>query len=206
MERAEFIGRVHDRLAAVERVEAEVPAGWGVVIADRGARFEQELTAIGGVVHRAPKAEAASVLERWAGGVFLTTREDDLPPGIEEAVVRGGGELLRWPESTIDEVAAAVDVGVTSAMWGVAETGSVLLSSAPPGGRAPSLVVPVHVVFLPEERLLGTLEEVFATIGTIEELPSNLVLITGPSKSADIGMELAVGVHGPGEVHVILTS
>jgi L-lactate dehydrogenase complex protein LldG len=205
MERAEFIGRIHNRLAAVPKIEAEVPAGWGVTIADRGARFEQELTAIGGAVHRVPRAEAASVLERWPGGVFLTTREEDLPPGIEEAVARGGGELLRWPDTTLDEVAATVDVGVTSALWGVAETGSVLASSAPPGGRAPSLVVPVHVVFLPEERVLGTVEEVFATIGTFEELPSNLVLITGPSKSADIGMELAVGVHGPGEVHVVLT-
>jgi L-lactate dehydrogenase complex protein LldG len=205
MERAEFIGRIHNRLAAVPKVEAEVPAGWGVTIADRGARFEQELTAIGGVVHRVPRAEAASVLERWPGGVFLTTREEDLPPGTEEAVARAGGELLRWPDATLDEVAATVVVGVTSALWGVAETGSVLVSSAPPGGRAPSLVVPVHVVFLPEERVLGTVEEVFATIATLEELPSNLVLITGPSKSADIGMELAVGVHGPGEVHVVLT-
>jgi L-lactate dehydrogenase complex protein LldG len=205
MERAEFIGRIHNRLAAVPKLEAEVPAGWGVTIADRGARFEQELTAIGGVVHRVARAEAASVLERWAGGVFLTTREEDLPPGIEEAVARGGGELLRWPDATLDEVAATVDVGVTSALWGVAETGSVLVSSAPPGGRAPSLVVPVHVVFLPEARVLGTVEEVFATIDTFKELPSNLVLITGPSKSADIGMELAVGVHGPGEIHVVLT-
>jgi L-lactate utilization protein LutC len=206
MERAEFIGRVRDRLATVPGVEAEAPAGWGETIADRGARFEQELTAIGGVVHRMPQAGASSVLERWPGGVFLSTREEDLPPGIEEAVARSGGELLRWPDATIDEVAASVDVGLTSALWGVAETGSVLVSSAPPGGRAPSLVVPVHVVFLSEERVLGTVEEVFATIGTLEELPSNLVLITGPSKSADIGMELVVGVHGPGEVHVVLTS
>jgi L-lactate dehydrogenase complex protein LldG len=88
----------------------------------------------------------------------------------------------------------------------VAETGSVLVSAAPPGGRAPSLVVPVHVVFLPEERVLGTVEEVFDAIDRLDDLPSNLVLITGPSKSADIGMELAVGVHGPGEVHVVLTS
>ena len=206
MERAEFIGRVRDRLVAVPRIEPEVPVGWGVSIADRGERFQQELTAIGGVVHRVPGAEAASVLERWSGATFLTTSERDLPPGIEGVIAGVGGELLRWPDPTTDEVAATVDVGLTSALWGVAETGSVLLSSAPPAGRVPSLVVPVHVVFLPEERLLGTVEEVFATIGTFDDLPSNLVLITGPSKSADIGMELAVGVHGPGEVHVVLTS
>ena len=206
MERAEFIQRVRDRLAAVPRVEADVPAGWGVDVANRGARFEEELTAIGGVVHRAPRAEAASVLERWPGRVFLTTREEGLPPGIDDAVAGGGGELLHWPDATTDQIADTVDVGLTSALWGVAETGSVLVSAAPPGGRAPSLVVPVHVVFLPEERVLGTVEEVFAAIDALDDLPSNLVLITGQSKSADIGMELAVGVHGPGEVHVVLTS
>ena len=75
----------------------------------------------------------------------------------------------------------------------------------PPGGRAPSLVVPVHVVFLPEARVLATTADLFRAIAAMERLPSNLALITGPSKSSDIGMELAVGVHGPGQVHVVLT-
>ena len=205
MERTEFIARVKGRLADVPRPRAEVPGDWAGDIADRGARFERELSAIGGVVHRAPHGTAASVLDRWAGATFLATSEEDLPLGVEAVVARGGGALLRWGAPSLDEIAATVDVGITSALWGVAETGSVLVSSAPPGGRAPSLVVPVHVVFFPEARVLATTADLWRAVAGLERLPSNLALITGPSKSSDIGMELAVGVHGPGQVHVVLT-
>jgi hypothetical protein len=207
MERDRFLARVRARLANVPEVTSEVPAGWaGVLEEDRVARFARELEAIGGSVTTEPLTWAASALDRWAGSTFVVTSEGDLPPGVKEVISRGGGELLRWGPASLPHIADAAQVGVTSALWGVAETGSVLLSSSPPGGRAPSLVVPTHVVFLPEARILGTTEEVFDAITGLEELPSNLMLITGPSSSSDIGMELTVGVHGPGEVHVVITT
>jgi L-lactate dehydrogenase complex protein LldG len=87
------------------------------------------------------------------------------------------------------------------AAYGLADTGSVVvLSSEEP--RARSLLPFVHWTYLAESRILPGLDELFAELGN--DLPSSVAIITGPSRSGDIEMTLTVGVHGPGEVHVVL--
>jgi L-lactate dehydrogenase complex protein LldG len=93
--------------------------------------------------------------------------------------------------------------GVSRAIYGLADTGSDVLAASPEEPRANSLLPDVHVTLLAEDVILAGLDELFAAIG--DELPSALAIITGPSRSADIEQKLAVGVHGPGEVHVVLT-
>ena len=68
--------------------------------------------------------------------------------------------------------------------------------------RARSLLPAVHVSLLAEDRILPGLAELFDALGG--ELPSALAIVTGPSRSADIEQKLAVGVHGPGQVHIVL--
>jgi L-lactate dehydrogenase complex protein LldG len=92
--------------------------------------------------------------------------------------------------------------GVSTALYGLADTGSVVLAASPEEPRANSLLPDVHVTLLREDRILPGLEELFAALGA--ELPSALAIVTGPSRSADIEQRLAVGVHGPREVHVVL--
>jgi L-lactate dehydrogenase complex protein LldG len=93
------------------------------------------------------------------------------------------------------------DAGVSDAAYGLADTGSVvLLASDEP--RARSLLPFVHVTRLREDRILPGLAELLARLGP--DLPSAVSIVTGPSRSADIEQRLAVGVHGPGEVHVVL--
>jgi L-lactate dehydrogenase complex protein LldG len=99
------------------------------------------------------------------------------------------------------EIAGA---GVSNAIYGLADTGSVVLAASPDEPRANSLLPDVHITLLAEDAILGGLDELFAAIE--DELPSALAIVTGPSRSADIEQKLAVGVHGPGEVHVVLTS
>jgi len=94
------------------------------------------------------------------------------------------------------------DVGVSTALFGLADTGSVVLAAAPDEPRAASLLPWTHVTRLREDRILPGLAELFEAVGA--ELPSALAIVTGPSRSADIEQKLAVGVHGPGEVHVVL--
>jgi L-lactate dehydrogenase complex protein LldG len=94
------------------------------------------------------------------------------------------------------------DAGVSVASYGLADTGSVVLAASATEPRARSLLPPVHVSLLREDRVLPGLRELFEALGG--ELPSALAIVTGPSRSADIEQQLVVGVHGPGEVHVVL--
>ena len=94
--------------------------------------------------------------------------------------------------------------GVSRALYGLADTGSVVLAASPQEPRARSLLPMAHVSLLHESRILPGLAELFEALGG--ELPSALAIVTGPSRSADIEQRLVVGVHGPGEVHVVLLS
>jgi L-lactate dehydrogenase complex protein LldG len=94
------------------------------------------------------------------------------------------------------------DAGVSEAIYGLADTGSVVLAASAEEPRARSLLPAVHVSLLREDRILPGLEELFAAVGGA--LPSALAIVTGPSRSADIEQRLTIGVHGPGEVHVVL--
>jgi L-lactate dehydrogenase complex protein LldG len=92
--------------------------------------------------------------------------------------------------------------GLSRALYGLADTGSVVLAASPEEPRANSLLPDVHVSLLAEDRILPGLDELFAAVG--DDLPSALAIVTGPSRSADIEQKLVVGVHGPGEVHIVL--
>ncbi|HEX2044561.1 MAG TPA: LUD domain-containing protein [Gaiellaceae bacterium] len=102
------------------------------------------------------------------------------------------------------EAPALAGAEVSEAAYGLADTGSVVLAASPGEPRARSLLPDVHVSLLREDRILPGLPELFATLGA--DLPSALAIVTGPSRSADIEQTLTVGVHGPGEVHVVLLS
>ncbi|HEU0303906.1 MAG TPA: LUD domain-containing protein [Gaiellaceae bacterium] len=94
--------------------------------------------------------------------------------------------------------------GVSRAVYALADTGSVVLGASPDEPRAASLLPHVHVTLVAEDVVLPGLEELFAAVG--DDLPSALAIVTGPSRSADIEQLLTVGVHGPGEVHVVLVA
>ena len=100
------------------------------------------------------------------------------------------------------EAPELADAGVSVASWGLADTGSVVLAASPEEPRQRHLLPPVHVSLLDEDRIVPGLAELFEAVGAA--LPSALVIVTGPSRSADIEQRLIVGVHGPAEVHVVL--
>ncbi len=92
--------------------------------------------------------------------------------------------------------------GVSRAVYGLADTGSVVIAASPEEPRSRSLLPDVHVSLLREADVLPDLASLFERLEG--ELPSALAIVTGPSRSGDIEQKLAVGVHGPGEVHVVL--
>lgn len=67
-----------------------------------------------------------------------------------------------------------------------------------------SLLPPVHLAIVPRDRILTGLDELFTRLPQPCELTSSMVLITGPSRTADIEQILVRGVHGPGEIHVVV--
>ena len=99
---------------------------------------------------------------------------------------------------------ATADIGITSADYALAETGSLVMLSSTAEARLISLLPPVHVAIVPRSRLLANLDELLATIPKPAEQTSSMVLITGPSRTADIEQILIRGVHGPGEIYVVI--
>ena len=97
------------------------------------------------------------------------------------------------------------DMGVTGAQWAIAETGTLALESDVERHRLASLVPPVHVTIIEAERIRQTLGEVLLAIDEKgRNLSRTITFITGPSRTSDIELTLAIGVHGPAELHVIV--
>jgi L-lactate dehydrogenase complex protein LldG len=92
--------------------------------------------------------------------------------------------------------------GASTAFYALADTGSVVLAASPDEPRARSLLPFTHWTVVDRDRILPGLYELFSRLST--DLPSALAIVTGPSRSADIEQRLAVGVHGPGDVHVLI--
>jgi L-lactate utilization protein LutC len=96
------------------------------------------------------------------------------------------------------------DIGVSTAQAAIAETGTLVLESESERHRLVSLVPPVHIAILDAADICQTLGEALAAVGRGSELSPTITLITGPSRTADIELTLAIGVHGPQELYVIV--
>lgn len=97
-----------------------------------------------------------------------------------------------------------LDVGITYAQAGIAETGTLVLDSSVERNRLVSLVPPVHIAILDAARIYATLGETLAMLQSNDELSPAITFITGPSRTGDIELTLTVGVHGPQELYVIV--
>ena len=109
------------------------------------------------------------------------------------------------PEARRQQILAA-ELGITSATWAIAETGTLVMASEPGRERVASLLPPTHVAVVERAQILPDLFDVFDALGAQpdDDLPSNAALITGPSKTGDLELKLTTGVHGPREWHVVL--
>ena len=103
--------------------------------------------------------------------------------------------------------AIVADIGITGVDYAIAETGSCVLLPRKGVSRVISLLPPVHIAVVRSGQVLPSLDELF-TLRRQEfltgDIGSYLNLISGPSRSADIEYQIVTGVHGPGEVHMIL--
>ncbi|MBI3680235.1 MAG: LUD domain-containing protein [Acidobacteria bacterium] len=165
--------------------------------------FQTRLEALGGKVHRAVTLiEARDQVARLIGDSAAVASNAGLlrRAGITALPGVGSGFL---EEPALREACTTASFGVTSADYGLAEMGS-LVTFASSEARLISLLPPAHIAVLAKATLLTGLDELYERHPLPAEGSSSMVLITGPSRSADIEMILVRGVHGPGVVHVIV--
>jgi L-lactate dehydrogenase complex protein LldG len=180
-------------------------------IQDPPARFLEELEALEGRGERTGSMEEARdyvlSLAREKGAKLLVRWDDEELEalGVDDPLKEEGVEVaVWWGLDDFREVAGGADIGLTTAEWAVAETGSLILTGGPGRGRTVALLPPTHVAVVPVERLLSTVPEAIEKYAGAEGLPANVCLHTGPSRSGDIEMSLTIGMHGPGDVRVVL--
>lgn len=155
-------------------------------------QFRNALTALGGsVIEAADPADARNYLAPKLAG--LRVAASDAP------LVRACG----FEPDFSRESCAAAEIGITSADFALADTGTLVFLSEP---RLVSLLPPKHIAIIDRAKIISGLDELFRRVPQPAELASSMVLITGPSRTADIEMRLVRGVHGPGEILVLIVA
>ena len=186
-------------------------------VVDLVTSFSMELEALTGHVHLpANRSAAADLVQQlaleYAVDSVLSWNPEELPlPGIWDQLTQAGIKMLDSyvPGSGQDRTGvlatlAGAQMGLTGAQAGLADTGSLVLVNGPGRSRLASLLPPVHVALLAVGDLYPTMAHFLAGRPGLVQEGSNVVVVTGPSRTADIELTLTIGVHGPRHLHVIL--
>jgi L-lactate dehydrogenase complex protein LldG len=123
--------------------------------------------------------------------------------GILLALHAAGIEAHTWDEITLDELYNGYDCGITDVTYAVAETGTLVIRPTALHGRGLTLVPMYHIAIVEPRQILPDLLDLFERVAG-EPDRSNLILISGPSKTADIEMNVVTGVHGPNVVQTFI--
>ena len=220
--RAEFLESIRHRTQAGRYKPTNAPdvawtrreeSGGDRPIEDPPARFIEELEALGGHGKRVENLEEAreyvlDLAREREAKLLLRWDVDDLEDlGVDAPLGETGVEVAVWRDlADFREIAGKADIGLSTAEWAIAETGTLVLEGGPGKGRTVTLLPPTYVALMPVERILRTVPEAIEKYagGEAGGLPANVCFHTGPSRSGDIEMSLFVGMHGPGDVHVVL--
>ena len=177
--------------------------------ADTVTRFADRAAKVGMCVHRTQEGLAVeqtlALLATLAAKRVAVAASPRLA-GVASAVQIAGIDLSPWQDAGSLEPLYPLDAGVTDVQAAIAETGTLVCWSGPGRGRGLSLVPPLHIAIVRASDIVPDLIDYLtrhAAHGP-QDLPSSIVFITGPSKTADIEGVLITGVHGPREVHIIL--
>lgn len=178
--------------------------------ADRAARLRSLLEAAHTEVHAVTRTNWTTKLLQLCADKQLHRLlvGNNTPHGnAVQASASQGLEVLRFEQPVDtwqDQLFDAVDASLTLARSAIAETGSLVLWPTREEPRLMSLVPPVHFVLLDEATIHADFHEAMTLEGWATGMPTNALLISGPSKTADIQQTLAYGAHGPKELVLLL--
>jgi len=153
------------------------------------------LAAIRGIVRT---HDTRTVIVEPQPGTALT---DERAAALRAAL---GAEGVAATHERQDDVLFSADAAISGVLGAVAETGTLMCGSSAAAARGTTLIPPVHIALVAETQIVADLFDLFAELGAGAPLPAAISLITGPSKTADIEGVLVTGVHGPGEVHIVI--
>jgi hypothetical protein len=147
--------------------------------------------------------------EKLNGKAFVVRDPADVVPALAailegKRVIASKAPFLETCGITGECACATADIGITSVDYALAETGTFVMLASPKEARMISLLPPVHIAIIPRTRMLANLDELLGVLPLPAEQTSSMVLITGPSRTADIEQILVRGVHGPGEVYAVI--
>lgn len=214
-----------DRERFLERVAASVASGHLPAMAPVAERlpemgpidllglFRERARSVDAEVHgpvarHGVPAKVAGLIAPMEPKIFIAW--DDLPvPGVPAALAAAGWRRLGHSvgsETRLDDQLEYGDLtlGVTGADAGLAESGSVVLGHGPGRPRMASLIPETHVVLLEAPSIVRTLSHWAEKNPDSARRTANLVVITGPSRTGDIELQLNLGVHGPRQVHIVV--
>lgn len=210
MERKKFLSRVNSALRGAQLPDVSGPGqAPEIMFSDPVQRFVEQAIAVAANVVRVDTAAGAfaAVTSAFADRQTFVAWDalDDVVPGWDEWVEKSGRVRI---DATVQDRAVdharvgTVSIGVTTADYGIAATGSLVLTHGPGRPRSASLLVEDHVVLLPTDRIVHSLEEALSRVGW--EDSSNTAVITGPSRTGDIESIHTLGVHGPRHLYIVL--
>ena len=195
---------VHEELREHHQhaIAAHVPVEPAIPVS---AHFQCSLEAVGAqpVVVRTEAEAAAAIAGIVAakGAQRIAVSDSTIVKRLTGGL---GSDITLQPHATNAEMFDC-DLGVTTAQWGIAETGTLVLESDRERHRLASLVPPLHIAVIQGDRIRRTMAEVLELLQKGElGLSPAVTFITGASRTSDIELTLAIGVHGPAELHVIV--
>ena len=180
---------------------------------ERAARLKSRMEAVRAEVHLVPSETWLECLKEILAVRKVATLLYAPQTAIGEALrhawdtdAAGSPELVAYagPVETFKERLFAVEAAVTAAAGAVADTGALILRPTAEEPRLMSLVPPIHIAVLRAEEIFASLDDAMRTGNWPADMPTNMLLISGPSKTADIELILAFGVHGPKELIVLV--
>jgi L-lactate dehydrogenase complex protein LldG len=211
--------RILDRLRAAAAGHPAAPSDFSVMAAKRwpaAERLPRLRRCMEAVKTEFVEATAATwpaavreVLRSAGARNVMAGEGSPLAAALQAELADGGSPALLLYDRPVEQLKASlfagVDAGITTCLGGIADTGSLVLRPSPEEPRLLSLVPPLHLVLLDPARIWDTLLQALGELGWASGMPPNAVVISGPSKTADIEQTLAYGVHGPKRLVVVLT-
>jgi L-lactate dehydrogenase complex protein LldG len=212
-------------LGAIRRAlrRGELPADQAALLRARLAAHPRQLIpARSQVAHAAQIELFIANVEREFGTVARVASGEAVPEAVaiylaaqnlpSEIVIAPHPELraMPWSDRPLLQLregrAEASDaVSVQHAFAAIAETGTLMLPSAPERPTTLNLLPDTAIVVLWAKRMVGAYEEAWDLLrNELGGMPRNVMLVTGPSRSADIEQALELGAHGPRRLHVVL--